>query len=323
MRNLLTFALKAVISGVLLYFAFAHVNFELIVRRLDQLRYPWLAAGVLSLTVPILLGALRWRTIAARCNATEEPPFTIGKAVRYLFVGTFFNQTLPSTVGGDAVRVWLLARDNGGWRSATYSVLIDRMIGVLTLAAVMIACMPWSFALIQDVTGRIALLVVGFGSVGVCAAFLALGFVRWPWLERWWLPRQIASAAANARGVFGPASGGTQVIASSLLIHATSVIAVWCLAKASAAPLTLSEALFLFLPVLLIATVPLSIAGWGTREAAMVLAFGYAGLPASDGLVVSVLWGIAVFITGLPGGALWILDRGKRRREAGAGKSAA
>ena len=91
-----------------------------------------------------------------------------------------------------------------------------------------------------------------------------------------------------------------------------SVTAAWCLAKAVAAPLEWSQALLLVLPVLLIATIPLSIAGWGTRETAMVLAFGYAGLPESDGLIVSVLLGIAMFAAGLPGGVIWILDRGKR-----------
>ena len=74
-------------------------------------------------------------------------------------------------------------------------------------------------------------------------------------------------------------------------------------------------ALLLVLPVLLIAAIPLSIAGWGTRETAMVLAFGYAGLPESDGLIVSVLLGIAMFAAGLVGGVIWILDRGKQFRD--------
>jgi hypothetical protein len=65
---------------------------------------------------------------------------------------------------------------------------------------------------------------------------------------------------------------------------------------------------------LLVATIPVSIAGWGTRETAMVIAFGYAGLPESDGLIVSVLLGIAMFAAGLVGGVVWILDRGKRHR---------
>jgi uncharacterized membrane protein YbhN (UPF0104 family) len=316
MRNLVTFGLKAAISCVLLYFAFAHVNFDLIGRQLNHLRYIWLAAAVLIINVQVGLVALRWQTIVEACNEPNAPPFTILKSLRYMFIAGFFNQALPSSVGGDAVRIWLLARDNSGWRSATYSVLIDRVIGVFVLAFLVTVCLPWSFAVISDAAGRIALLIVGFGSIGACLIFLALGFVRWRWLDRWWLTRQIAAAASNARDVFCSVSGGARILAYSLTIHFMSATAAWCLAKAVAAPLEWSQALFLVLPVLLIATVPLSIAGWGTRETAMVLAFGYAGLPESDGLIVSVLLGIALFAAGLPGGIIWIMDRGKQIREA-------
>ena len=236
--------------------------------------------------------------------------------LRYGFIAGFFNQTLPSTVGGDAVRIWLLGRDQGGWRVATYSVLIDRMVGVLVLASLVIVCLPWSFALIGNAAGRTALLLVGFGSIGACAVFIALGFLHWRWLERWWVTRQLAAAAAMARRVFASASSAVPIVVYSLIIHAMSASAAWCLAKSVAAPLAWSEALLLVLPVLLIATIPLSIAGWGTRETAMVLAFGYAGLPESTGLIVSVLLGIATFAAGLVGGVIWILDRGKRMREA-------
>ena len=191
------------------------------------------------------------------------------------------------------------------------------MIGVLVLAFLVIVCLPWSFALISDIAGRIALLIVGFGSIGACFIFLALGFVRWRWLDRWWLTRQIAAAASNARDVFGSASSGALILAYSLIIHFMSATAAWCLAKAVAAPLEWSQALFLVLPVLLIATVPLSIAGWGTRETAMVLAFGYAGLPRerrSDR--VGAVRASRLFAAGLPGGVIWILDRGKQIREA-------
>lgn len=313
MRKLFTFALKAAVSCALLYFAFAQVKFDLIGGQLGHLRYIWLAAAVLTLFAQILVGTLRWQRIVSYCNTPDEPPFTIANAFRYNLIAAFFNQTLPSTVGGDAVRVWLLARDNGGWRSATYSAVIDRMVGVLVLAFLVILCLPWSFALISHMAGRIALLIVGFGSVGACFIFLVMGFARWRWLDRWWLTRQLVAAASNARDVFVSPLSMARILAYSLIIHLISVTAAWCLAKAVAAPLDWSQALLLVLPVLLIATVPLSIAGWGARETAMVLAFGYAGLTESDGLFVSVLFGIASFAAGLPGGAIWILDRGKRR----------
>jgi hypothetical protein len=62
-------------------------------------------------------------------------------------------------------------------------------------------------------------------------------------------------------------------------------------------------------PVLLIATIPISIAGWGVREKSLVLAFAYAGLSETDGFLVSVLLGITMFAVGLIGGAVWLASR--------------
>ncbi len=315
MRKFLIFALKAAVSCILLYFAFSHVKFDMVGQQLDRMKFRWLTAAILIVIAQFALAAQRWQMIVLHGLAPDVTPFTLARALRYSFIAAFFNQTLPSTVGGDAVRIWLLGRDKGGWHVATYSVLIDRMVGVLVLAALVVVCLPWSFALIGNTAGRTALLLVGFGSIGACAAFLALGFIQWRWLKRRWVTRQLTAAAAMARRVFSSAASGAPIIAYSLIIHALSASAAWCLAKSVAAPLTWSEALLLVLPVLLIATIPLSIAGWGTRETAMVLAFGYAGLPESTGLIVSVLLGIATFTAGLIGGVIWILGRGKRMRE--------
>jgi glycosyltransferase 2 family protein len=60
------------------------------------------------------------------------------------------------------------------------------------------------------------------------------------------------------------------------------------------------------LPVILIATIPVSIAGWGVRESAMVLAFSFAGLAENDGLIVSILYGAATLVVGAIGGIVWI-----------------
>ena len=67
-------------------------------------------------------------------------------------------------------------------------------------------------------------------------------------------------------------------------------------------------------PILLIMTAPISIAGWGVRESAMVVAFSYAGLPQGDGLLVAALFGLATFTLGIVGGGVWMM--GDRRRRA-------
>jgi hypothetical protein len=66
---------------------------------------------------------------------------------------------------------------------------------------------------------------------------------------------------------------------------------------------------------MLITMLPISIAGWGVREATMMVAFGYAGLAPTDGTVVSILFGAVYFIVGGMGGLVWIFSA-----EKGAGK---
>jgi glycosyltransferase 2 family protein len=104
----------------------------------------------------IFLGALRWREISSLCHA----PLTDLQAFRYNMIGAFFNQTLPSSIGGDAVRLWLVNRTGAGWRSATYSILTDRAVGLIALALIVVASLPWSCGMIAYRNGRIALVLV-------------------------------------------------------------------------------------------------------------------------------------------------------------------
>jgi len=97
----------------------------------------------------------------------------------------------------------------------------------------------------------------------------------------------------------------------SLVVHLMTVVAAWCAARAAGANLTLLDVLLLVLPVMLILVVPISIAGWGVRESAMVAAFTYAGLSQSDGLIISLLFGAGALLLGIVGGGVWIVT-GKR-----------
>jgi hypothetical protein len=90
------------------------------------------------------------------------------------------------------------------------------------------------------------------------------------------------------------------------MVHLLTISAAWCCVRAVAAPVGFAHVLFLMPPVLLIATVPISIAGWGVRESSMIAAFAYAGLAESDGLTLSILFGAVSFIIGIVGGIVWI-----------------
>jgi glycosyltransferase 2 family protein len=301
MRRLLSFLAKAAISALLLYLSLRRVDLSSVGQRLGALDLRWIALVLLFQCVQIPIVALRWREVVVICGAK----LSFITAFRYSFIGVFFSQVLPSTVGGDAVRVWLLARAGAGWSKAIYSVLIDRVIGVSALATIVVACLPWTLSAIHDPVARAALALIGFGALAAAAIFLLLGTQRLRILQNWWLTLHLAIASRLAWRLCQSAAG-VRVAVLSFAIHLLTVLVAWSAARAAHANVEFTQVLFLFLPVMLVATIPVSIAGWGVRESAMILAFTYAGLSQNDGLIVSILYGITTLATGAIGGVVWI-----------------
>jgi glycosyltransferase 2 family protein len=301
MRRLMSLLVKVAVSALLLYLSLRRVDLGSVGQRMGALDWRWIAFIFFMQCAQIPVCALRWRDIVAVCGA-RLPPVT---ALRYGFIGAFFSQVLPSTVGGDAVRIWLLARGGAGWPIAIYSVLIDRVVGVSVISAIVVACLPWTLSLVQDPIARTAVAVIGFGALAGAAVFLGLGAQRLQVLERWWLTRHLAAASRLGWRLCRSAAGA-RVTALSIVVQLLTVLVAWGAARATHASVDFTQALFLFLPVILIATLPISIAGWGLRESAMVLAFSYAGLAESDGLIISILYGVMALAVGAIGGIVWI-----------------
>ncbi|MBR0744692.1 flippase-like domain-containing protein [Bradyrhizobium japonicum] len=307
MRRILLSTAKILISGALLYLALRKVDLSELVSRLTGTSLLWIAMAIAVTFLQIFVGVVRWREISAECGA----PLELGRAMRYNVIGAFFNQTLPSAIGGDAVRLWLVARAGAGWRAATYSIFVDRAIGLVALAIVVVASLPWSYELITDPHGRSALLLVDFAALAGGVGFLIFGALKWSWLKTWWATHHIHACAVIANRVIFNAKRGPIVAILSLLVHVLAVVIAWCVVQSIAAPVSFGQTFLLIPPIMLITLMPISIAGWGVREATMGLAFGFAGLSANEGVNVSLLFGAVLFIVGAIGGLVWILSAEK------------
>lgn len=318
MRRALVLLAKAAISVLLLYLSLRWVNLGALTERLSRLEPAWMVLALLLMLAQLILLSVRWRQIAICCGTGMG----FVSALQFNFIASFFNQVLPSTVGGDGVRIWLAARRGAGWASATYSVLLDRIFGVFVLALIVIACLPWTLQLIRDPAARAVLLVLAFGAVAGPLVLLSAGLRFRQWLGRWTITRHVSAASQAAANVCGSPRSAATVFGSSIAIHLLTISAAWCCIKAVAAPVGFTHVLFLTPPVLLIATAPISIAGWGVRESSMIAAFSYAGLAESDGLTLSILFGAVSFVVGIAGGIVWIISGfrmenfGKVRRPA-------
>jgi uncharacterized membrane protein YbhN (UPF0104 family) len=301
-RQILSFAAKAAISAALLYLSLRFVDMSSVKERMSRIDLAWLLFVAAVTAAQIALLALRWRLLAIAADA----PLSTATALRFGFIASFFGQTLPSSIGGDAARILLLGRHAGSWQNATYSVLIDRAMGLFALALIVLAFLPLTVSLIVDPAARLAVVLMGLGSFLGPILFAAIPLLPGDWLTRWWMTRHVAAAAKITWRLRASASLALSLAFLSLLAHALTIVSIWAAARSIGAPLSLPAAFSIIPPVILISTIPISIGGWGVREGAMIAAFGYAGFAHGDGLLVSLIFGAVSFAIGAIGGLIWI-----------------
>jgi len=296
-------AIKTAISIGLIVLVFWKVDFAAAWQRSRQLSVALILSVVLMFAVQAYAAAWRWWVILRH----QQLAIRLWTTVRICLIGAFFNQLLPSSIGGDVARAWYVYRQGSSKRVSVISVLVDRIYGMLLLACLAILAFPVLvyFSLRHDALLAIAALVT--------AASLALIAVFWldalpAWLQRPALIRHLGSLSRATRAIASDRQAILPVLGLSLFIHAITIMATLVL-LASVAPqhnLLLCAAL---VPVItLMAMIPISIAGWGVRESIMVYGLGLADIPRDAALIVSILIGLSLAAVGLFGGFTWLIQ---------------
>jgi hypothetical protein len=115
--------------------------------------------------------------------------------------------------------------------------------------------------------------------------------------------------STDLRGVMTGRTIALPIIAASIVIQIMVAAMVYGLGVSLGMPIRLLDCIALMPIIILITMVPISIAGWGVREGAMVAAFGYVGLSPVSALSLSLLFGFINLAISLPGGIIWLLQR--------------
>jgi uncharacterized protein (TIRG00374 family) len=262
----------------------------------------WLVLGLAVLLAQTLVAAARWGLVVRGLTLQASR----SDILRILLVGLFFNQTLPSSVGGDAVRVWQLRRVGNRGAAATTSVVLDRLIALLALLPLMVLGI---LRLADDLANGVLAPVLVLITVGTAAgSFVLLMLHRLPRRHLTGHATALRTMSAGADRLLRTPSAVVPAFALSVVIHLTTGVSVYLLARGLDVPLSLGDAIVLTPLVLLVTTVPVSFAGWGLREGAMVLILAMIGIREGDALTLSVAFGLSVMATGVPGGVLWLLS---------------
>jgi uncharacterized membrane protein YbhN (UPF0104 family) len=288
-------------------------------RRIDGLTL-LAALGIGLLTT--VFSAWRWCPVA-RALSVRLP---LGRAVADYYRALFLNAALPGGVLGDVNRAVRHGKNAGDIARGVRAVVLERTAGqvVLIAAGVLVLLVDPSPALTQtghlvatpDVLRTLAVLC----GVTVALAVTAVTLRKGPAVSRWHrVVRALRGELAEARlGLLGRASW-PGVVVSSFAVLAGHLGMFLLAARVAGSRAPSAELLPLMMLALIAMALPLNIGGWGPREGVTAWAFGAAGLGASQGLSVAVVYGVLAFAAALPGiGVLavqWFAGRRSARLE--------
>lgn len=273
------------------------VDFGQAMGMLKETNVYWLILAFCLVQLQVILSAWRWQITALRL----EQQLTLKRAVGEYYLATVANLSLPGGVTGDAARV-LRNRSGAGWQQVTQAVMLERLAGQLALF--LIAFLGWIlWPLTMDLgvppsAGRIFVaallltlillvalaLIIRFGADPVSRFVVGFG----PAIHRVWLT---------------DGQWRIQLLLSVLVV--TTYLGVFLASSyALSQPIPL-VAVFTLVPIVLLSmALPLSIGGWGVREAVAASLWPVAGLLPEAGVATSILYGLVSLLAAVPAALL-------------------
>jgi hypothetical protein len=315
-RSRIALGAKLIVSVSLLLLLVARMDAALLVQVLAALpmRGVFLGLGLLATQAAVL--AWRWHRVTTLIGGCLPLP----TAARLTLVGLFFNQALPTSIGGDVLRVWGAYRRGLPAELALSSVLIERATGLAAIALLVASGVLLAWSDLAGSSLRWGFLLTAPLTLGAVALMAVLDTLPLHWLPA--IARdQVLSVSNGMRRI-----GGSPVAIGELLILGviSTVVGVggaYVVGSQIGISLGFGAYLVAVGGAVLLTVLPISVGGWGVREAAVVGTFGAMGVPVEKALVVSVLFGLGLAIVALPGGVLWLSEPSKHKAESAAWRS--
>jgi uncharacterized protein (TIRG00374 family) len=309
-RQVLTWTVKIVVSATLLYLLLTRVDLARLGEALRTASPVWLGASLACYFVMILISSWRWDLLLKAQHVVK--PFR--ELLHSFLVATFFNNFLPSNIGGDVIRIRDTARAAGSKTLATTVVLVDRGIGLLGLvfvAAVGVTLTAQRSASIGPVGPGLLWLILAVALAAATPAIVMpervitllhpLRRLHQEWVED--RLEQLTRALAKFRDAPGAL---VSTFGGAILVQAVLVGFYAAIAHALHADVPLAH-LAIVVPIsFVVQMLPVSVNGLGVREGTFVLYFKALGEPVEIGLALSFIGAVLIMLFSVSGAIVYV-----------------
>jgi len=288
LKSSLALPLRITASAAMLAVLLPRVNFSSVLPDWSMRAGLWLTGALVVTLLGIVLSALRWRQVL---HALGQPA-RVSTLVSHYLAGQFVGNFLPSTIGGDVLRVTRLSATNGDRPDSFASVVLERLTGWLVLPVICLTGLMINPNLMNLGAASAVAVILSVGTLVLLVVLIAAGASprlgrRLAGREGW---RRFVEAVHLGIDRFRRRPGAAlAVLAVGFAYQLAVVVAAYFGARALGLDVG-PTAILAFMPAVAIAQVmPISVGGLGVREGAFVLFLHPLGVPTGQAVALGLL----------------------------------
>lgn len=321
-RSILLWTLKIVVSAGLLYFLLSQVDLVRLAQQARSASPAWLAGALALYLLMILISAWRWNLLLRAQHV--QVPFSL--LTNSFLVATFFNNFLPSNIGGDVIRIGDTARRARSKTLATTIVLVDRgvgLIGLVFVAAVGATLAARSNGPIGPIGPGLLWAALALGLSAAVPLLLLPQTVRrllhpLRAIHQEWVEERIEKLVAALRKFRDAPQALLACFGGAVLVQAVLVGFYAAVAHAIGVRVSVAHLAILIPVSFVVQMMPLSVNGLGVREWVFGAYFTQLGLPLESALALSFIGAVLIMLFSTSGAVVY-LSRRQRAAEAPGG----
>lgn len=305
-KKILSVTLKILVSAGILYFLLRGVDGAVVWNIFSSVNAALLILSAVIYVSTQCVSTLRWSIILDR---DFKPPYL--KLLSIYYIGMFFNNFLPTMVGGDVVKGYYLYRATGRADLSISSIFMDRYSGFFALMVITAAALIPGYALIRGTTLPLFFVMLIGGFFVISLAIWAKGVHGWAVsmlkkIRLYGLNEKIDRLYNMLMSYKKSYRMLGKVFLCSLYVQAGVIIGYYALGSALGLNVSLGH-YFLFIPLTTaISMLPVSLSGLGIREGAFVYFFSKAGASNEAAITLSLTWFAITAAASLFGGIEYI-----------------
>jgi len=313
-KTKITFVLKSLLTAGLLFYVTTLVNLNEIKPIITQLDFSLLTIAIATHIIAFILMSIRWWLILV--SSGKQVLYKKASAAYYL--GLFCNNFLPTSMGGDVIRIVKLRSDGLDTNQLIFSTLCDRIIGLLSIIVMGIIGLNFSTSIYESIGYRSIVLTNIVSAMLFVLALAALNARVRDIIIKFILNRLRLWNKLNNFLIFVHQNVETlkksRILAKTILLSLVSqiliVLTYYYIAQSIHIDLELFEFVLIVPVVAVFTSLPISVGGLGIREGTMVVLLSAIGISTTNAVSISLLYLTILIMITLPGGIFML--SGKR-----------